>query len=315
MEIIASVIVPTHKRFGAFCKCIESLLCQNFDSTQYEIIAVHDGYDHEYDMAKIIVWKQMFSNFQFVSIPKGGACEARNEGIKRSKGKYIFMTDDDCAVDRGWVEKLVEFLETNRDVAAAGGQVLAVKPQTFVQEYVKFKNLLRRPVKNIQGEIVTLVTANVCYRKSVLDEIGLFSARFKECGIRYGGEDLDLAFRAMKFGKLGYCEDAIVHHNHRSTLSALASQHFMYGRGVYTACKDNNIKFEDLRFSLPKWYNVLKHLCLSTGRLVTISIPEYTEKGLVFGKYAPYFFLDLLRRNIFIWGACYEYYKQRRGRK
>jgi GT2 family glycosyltransferase len=312
MEIIASVIVPTHKRFDAFCRCIESLLVQDFDPERFEVIAIHDGHDHGYDMEKISEWRRRSNNFHFVPIAKGGACQARNEGIKRGRGRYVFMTDDDCVADEQWIRKLVEFLDSHDDVVAAGGQVLAVPPRTFVQEYIKFKNLLRRPVRNINGEIVTLVTANVCYRKSVLERIGVFSHRFKECGIHYGGEDLDLAFRALKVGKLGYCEDAVVYHDHRSSVSALASQHFMYGRGVYTACRDNGIRYEDLRFSLPRWYNAARHLCLSTSRLMTISIPEYREKKLSLRKYPPYFFLDLLRRNVFMWGACYEYYKQRK---
>lgn len=308
--MLASVIVPTYRRFLTFQKCISSLLDQSMGRADYEIIAVHDGQDHDYDLSR---WDESCPNFRFLTIPRGGASEARNRAIQECRGDYILMIDDDCIASRTWIEDLTTFMQDHAELAAAGGQVLAVDPKTFIQEYIKFKNLLRRPVKNIKGDVVTLITANVCYRRDVLEKIGGFSGRFMECGIPFGGEDLDLAFRAKQLGNLGYCENAIVYHHHRSTLKALARQHFMYGRGVYVACRDNDISYEELRFAKPTLCNLIRHLFVSAGRLSTISIPEYRQKGLPVWKYLPYFGLDLLRRDIFMIGAVYEYYRQKGG--
>lgn len=306
--MLASVIVPTHCRFKTFQRCITSLFDQSVKSSDYEVIAVHDGEDHDYDLTSL---SEKYPNFRFLTIPKSGASEARNRAIAECQGDYVLMTDDDCVASPTWIEMLTAFMQDHPELSAAGGQVLAVEPENFIQEYIKFKNLLRRPVKNIRGEVVTLITANVCYRRDVLQKIGGFSRRFAECGIPFGGEDLDLAFRAKKLGGLGYCEDAIVYHHHRSTLKALAMQHFMYGRGVYVACCDNNIPYKELRFAKPTLFNVVRHMFISTGRLLTISIPEYRQKGLSFWKYLPYFGLDLLRRDIFMIGATYEHYRQK----
>ncbi len=313
MSLWTTIIVPTHRRFETFQRCVDSLLVQTIPPNQYEVIAVHDGEDYDYDPEVIKRWEMQNPNFHFYIIPKGGASEARNFGIKESRGQFVLMTDDDCVAEPTWAKRLVKFLEEHPDMSATGGQVLAVEPETFIQEYIRFKNLLRRPVRNVQGKVVTLITANVCYRRSILEKIDGFSSRFREYGIPYGGEDLDLAFRAMRYGPLGYCEEAVVYHHHRSTLKALTKQHFLYGRGVYVACRENGIRYEDLRFSLPIWPNLLRHSLLSFIRLFTISIPEYRKKGLAIWKYPPYFGLDLLRRNIFMVGAVYEYYRQRRA--
>jgi GT2 family glycosyltransferase len=306
----ATVIVPTYRRFDTFVRCIESLLSQNFDSREYEIIAVYDGTEHDYKPTTIEEWSVRFPNFHFYTNKKGGASAARNHAISFARGEFVLMTDDDCIAERDWVTRLVDFLDTHPDYALVGGQVLSVQPRTFVEHYIKFKNLLRRPVRNAHGEYVTAVTANVAYRKSVLDTVCGFSSCFIAAGVPIGGEDLDLTFRAIKHGRLGYCEDAIVYHHHRSTVRALAYQHFLYGRGVFIACRDNGIKYEVLNFSRPTFPNLLRHLWNSTIRLWTVSVPEFRVKRLSPAKYVPYFLLDLLRRNVFMLGAVYEFYRQ-----
>jgi len=283
------------------------LLSQEFEHWQFEIIAIHDGRECDYDMAEIERLGAV-GNFRFFTIDKGGAGEARNFGISQAQGRYILMTDDDCVAASDWVSTMTGFMDTHPEMVAVGGQVLAVQPETYVQSYIKFKNLLRRPVRNVKGEIVTLITANVIYRKEVLEKMSGFSQLFRDRGISCGGEDLDLAFRAKKYGHLGYCESAIVFHHHRSTLSALTRQHFNYGRGVFIACVNNGISYEELNFSRPTAINIIKHWCLSCWRLYSVSIPEYREKGLRLRHYLPYFFLDLLRRNVFMVGAVYEFY-------
>lgn len=306
----ATVIVPTYRRFRTFVRCIESLLSQDFNPREYEVIAVYDGTEHDYEPGVIEEWKSRFNNFHFFTNRKGGASAARNHAISFAKGEIVLMTDDDCIAESDWVTRLVEFLDAHPEYVLVGGQVLSVQPRSFVEEYIKFKNLLRRPVRNAQGEYVTAVTANVAYRKSVLDAVSGFSTRFVTAGVPIGGEDLDLTFRAVKYGKLGYCENAIVHHHHRSTVRALALQHFLYGRGVFIACRDNSIRYEVLNFSRPTIPNLLRHLVNSTVRLWTVSVPEFKEKGLMLRRYLPYFLLDLLRRNIFMLGAVYEFYRQ-----
>lgn len=309
--MLVSVIVPTHKRFAAFLECIQSLIDQHFSASDYEIIAVHDGTEHDYEMKEIVRLRDQFADFFFHAIPKGGASSARNFAIQQARGSLVLMTDDDCIAGPDWIAKLVEFLAAHEEVVAVGGQVLAVPPKTFVARYIKDKNLLRRPVRDAHGAIVTLITANVAYRREVLDVIGGFSETFANNQISSGGEDLDLAFRAAKAGTLAYCEEAIVYHNHRSSVRALARQHFNYGRGVFVACVNNKIEYGLVRFSRPTLLNLVRHAAVSFGRLFTVSIPEYRTKKIPLWRWPAYFCLDLLRRNIFMAGAVYEFYRQR----
>ena len=310
MGLLVSVIVPTHQRFAMFVKCIYSLAAQSFPKDEYEVIAVHDGLEHDYNAGEIEHLKGLFGNFSFHAIPKGGASAARNHALSIAKGEIVLMTDDDCVASPEWIGAMVRFLHNHPEVVAVGGQVLAVTPKTFVETYISDKNLLRRPVRDVNGSIVTLITANVAYRRSVLDGVGGFSDVFTNNEIASGGEDLDLAFRAATTGPLAYCETAIVYHHHRSSVRALARQHFNYGRGVFVACANNSISYSRVRFSRPTRLNLLRHSIISFVRLFTISVPEFWTKRIPLWKWPAYFGLDLLRRNVFMAGAVYEFRRQ-----
>lgn len=310
IRLKASIIVPTYKRFEMFVKCVQSLIEQDFDPNEFEIIAVHDGLDHDYNMEEIGQLITAFPNLRFLTIAKSGVSEVRNHAIRMSRGQYVLMIDDDCMAVKNWIATMVDYLDTHREVVAVGGQVLAVPPKTFIERYIKDKNLLRRPVKDVNGNIVTLITANVAYRHIVLKRLGGFSPHFMHNKSQLGGEDLDLAFRATQFGALAYCEQAVTHHHHRSTLSALTKQHFQYGRGVYIACVVNKIDYRRVKFSRPTIFNLFRHAAVSFFRLFSVSVPEFWTKRIPLWKWPAYFCLDLVRRNVFMIGAVYEFYRQ-----
>ena len=72
------------------------------------------------------------------------------------------------------------------------------------------------------------VTANVAYRRTVFDRIGLFDPRMESA------EDKDFSHRFNKESnlQLRYCPTAVVLHRHRATARALFDQHVGWGRGA-----------------------------------------------------------------------------------
>jgi len=306
MKEFISVIVPTHKRFEMFLNCIKSLSQQNYNKENYEIIAVHDGLEYDYDEKELREKTCQIKNFRFEKISSGGVAKVRNHGINLAKGSLILMIDDDCIAESNWIGSFVRFMNSHEEVIGIGGMVLSTPPKTFVQKYIDFKNLLRKPVRDVNGNIIAIITANACFRRIVLDKTGGFREEFS----RYGGEDLDLSFRCGKFGRLAYCEDAVVYHNHRKSLAALIKQHVLYGRGTYLACELNNIDFKLLKFYKPTFLNSFRYLWYIFERIFTVSLLEFREKNLKLSLYLPYIFLDSLRKLSFMIGATLEYYKR-----
>ncbi len=305
MNEFVSVIVPTYQRFNLFLRAIESLTSQDYGKNNFEVIAIHDGVDCDYDKVQISKSVRTLQFFKFFKVPHCGVGQIRNLGIQISRGSLVLMLDDDCEADSHWISSLVLCMENNKSAVGAGGTVLSCTPETFVQHYIAFKNLLRRPVRDVNNQIVTLVTANACFRKEILESVGGFRKEF----IYAGGEDVDLSFRCRTLGELVYCENAIVYHHHRSTLKSLIHQHILYGRGTYLACALNKVDFRLLKFYKPTLLNFFRYLGFITKRTFTVSLPEFKQKRLNIFLYIPYAVLDAVRKFSFLVGATLEYYK------
>lgn len=306
MNQFVSVIVPTYKRFNMFLNCIKSLANQDHSKENYEVISIYDGLDCDYDENKIKECAKKIKNFRFEKVSHRGVAMIRNYGIELSRGNLILMIDDDCEAKSNWITYFVQYMNNRQEVIGAGGTVLSISPQTFVQKYIDFKNLLQKPVRDTSGNIIALITANACFRKTALDKVGGFNEKLKN----YGGEDLDLSFRCRKIGKIEYCESAIVYHNHRKSVKDLVKQHVFYGRGAYLACKLNNIDFKLLKFYKPTFLNLFIYLGYVFKRIFTVSLPEFKKKDLGLSLYFPYIFLDIIRKSSFMIGATLEYYKK-----
>ena len=304
MEPFVSVIIPTYRREDLFYKCLESLSQQDYPNNKFEIIAVYDGNDCPYDKNKLGCALKTIRNLQFFTKINGGAAKARNFAIRKTKGSLILTIDDDCIAKENWISSYVEFMSENPDLIGSGGTVVAAPPKSYIQKYIAFKRLMYQPVRDNEGNIVTVITANACYRKEALDKLNGFDEDFPFSG----GEDLDLSMRLRKLGKLGYSTNSIICHYHRSTLKGLVKQHLYYGKGVYIACRKNNFECEKLKFYKPDWLGFCKYLGFIAKRVFTVSFPEFWKKKLPVYNWIPYVILDIIRKLSFSIGATMEFY-------
>lgn len=304
MKPFVSIIIPTFQREVLFFSCLESLAKQNYPQNKLEVIAVYDGTESPYNLKELKLHLKNIKNGFFYRIKHSGAATARNFAINKAKGSLILTIDDDCRAELNWVSSYVDFMNTNSDTIGAGGTVQSSNPTSFVQSYIAFKRLMFQPVRDNSGNIITVITANACYRKKALEKINGFDQEFPYPG----GEDLDLSMRLRSLGKLGYSNDSVVFHYHRSNLKGLIKQHVYYGRGVYLACKKNNFEYEKLKFYKPDLWGFIRYFFYVTKRIFTVSFPEFRNKKLTLKYWFPYAMLDVIRKLSFSIGATLEYY-------
>ena len=90
-KITISVIVPFYNSENTF-KCILSIIEQD-NKSKFEIIMVDDGStDHSLDIIKNFD----NNNIKVFSLPENcGPAAARNLGLKKAKGDYVFFVDAD----------------------------------------------------------------------------------------------------------------------------------------------------------------------------------------------------------------------------
>lgn len=101
-----SVIIPVYNLAEYLSKCIESVLAQTY--TDFEIIAVDDGSsDNSADILKKYAEEDKRVKPVFKS--NGGVSSARNAGLDRAEGEYVFFLDGDDWIEEYTLERLMCF--------------------------------------------------------------------------------------------------------------------------------------------------------------------------------------------------------------
>ncbi|TCJ16835.1 HAD-IIIA family hydrolase [Rubrobacter taiwanensis] len=121
--------------------------------------------------------------------PARGPAAARNAGWRASGADWIAFLDDDVIPHPDWAARLArDIQDLGPEVAASQGRVRVPLPEN------------RPPTdweRNVSGlEGAAWITANIAYRRAVLEEVGGFDERFP----RAYREDADLGLRVTRRG-------------------------------------------------------------------------------------------------------------------
>lgn len=143
---------------------------------------------------------------------------ANNIAIRLSDAKYVFCLNTDTLLINNAIKVLYDYMENNKNVGACGGQ-LYDKEMNVTCSVGNFPSILRiffqfgglkylfpnywkekiSPAKSLTSNTCTPVDyicgADIFFRKSVLDTIGLFDEN-----IFMYGEESDICLRIKKFG-------------------------------------------------------------------------------------------------------------------
>lgn len=105
-----SVIVPVYNVEKYVNRCIDSLLCQNYDN--FEVVLVDDG-STDNSLSLCRERGKQDSRIRVISKPNGGVSSARNEGIKNATGEYLLFLDADDEFASGLLDHCNEFIKTH----------------------------------------------------------------------------------------------------------------------------------------------------------------------------------------------------------
>jgi glycosyltransferase involved in cell wall biosynthesis len=178
----ATVVVPTRDRAPALARCLEALAAQS-STRPFEIIVADDsrGAPAAVEEAARAVGARV------VRSKGSGPAAARNRGIEAARAPLVLFTDDDTIPDSHWVEAACRFLGERPAYVGVSG----------VTESPTWDPLYERSVESTSP---AFWTCNICYRREILQALEGFSEAFPWPH----AEDLDLGYRALEFGPVGF---------------------------------------------------------------------------------------------------------------
>ena len=198
-----SILMPTLNVHKYINKSLPSLLNQSRED--FELLILDGGstdgtleYLSGVDDSRIEIFQDC-----------GSIVESLNKGLDESRGDYIARADGDSVPEPIWLEKCIDFLESNPNHAAVGAQARRILPDgsSYVTEKpTTFEELTQTLIwKN------PIIHPTMVMRKQPLKEIGGYRERH--------WEDHDLVIR-------------LVNHSHVANLSDILLTDYVRDEGI-----------------------------------------------------------------------------------
>ena len=220
-----AVVIPVYNGGRTIGQTIAAVLAQTHRAAR--VVVVDDGSTDD-TAAQVARAAGDDERVRVVRQANAGPAAARNLGVGQCDEPLVAFTDSDCVPTPGWLAALAAAVEP-AGVAAAGGPVRGIE-HGWTSRYMDAAGLLDPEVDRATGTVLTVVTANACFRRDVLVAVGGFSPRFR----RPGGEEPELCMRIRDAGhRLAVAPAAVVHHHHRQSPRSLFRTLANYGRGRY----------------------------------------------------------------------------------
>jgi len=133
--MILSIIIPVYNCQHLITRCVESIISQGVFN--FEIILIIDGSpDNSLQVCKNLANK--YQNIIVIEQTNKGTSTARNNGLNKAKGDYVWFVDADDYLPQGFFTKLFPVLENENDnVIAFNYQHITHQANTIERRYEK----------------------------------------------------------------------------------------------------------------------------------------------------------------------------------
>lgn len=225
-----SVIIVTYNSAGVIGACLESLAAEAASGLLEVIVADNASAD---DSAGVVgrsfPWAQVIAGTENLGYSRGV-----NLGIRRARGRYLFILNPDTVVRRGAIRRLIEFVERTPDAGVVGPRLVFHDGtvQFSCRRFYTFSVLLlrRTPLGKLfpnaravrdhlmldfdhdsTREVDWVLGAAMFVRREAVDSVGMMDERF----FLYF-EDVDWCYRMTQKGlKVYYLAEAVVEHGYK----------------------------------------------------------------------------------------------------
>jgi glycosyltransferase involved in cell wall biosynthesis len=187
-----SIVICTQNRAESLDKlALDSITRSNYSN--FEVIIVNDASTD--DTIKVFEkYKNKIKKIKIINNKNSkGLCYARNLGVRYCEGEIIAFTDDDCIVDKNWLNELAKSYTKDPKLMVLGGLIYINNSKKILNKYNK------------------ILGGNMSFRNKVFDKF-LFDPwmYFNKCSYE---DETELISRIRKSGYImSFNKNAIVYH-------------------------------------------------------------------------------------------------------
>lgn len=223
--MLFSIILATLNRSKEIEACLQSL--ENQIERDFEIIIVDQSED---DKTKRIAEKFGDLNIEYYNVPFRGLSKARNYGIKRTKGNYICLIDDDAVYSENYLLEAKKAIHKHGEIVVSG-KILSLEDRTT--PFVKYDSKVNDKALKVKSIIKFCPSAALVIPTNTVSKIGDFNERLGVGNDYASGEETDYLLRIYDCGcRIYFCENMIAYHPIKPVTSLIpVYKHFM-GKGA-----------------------------------------------------------------------------------
>ena len=202
VEPRVSIVIPVYNHVAHTLACLRALAAHP-PQVPCEILVVDDGSSDE-----TVQWMPRIEGLRYeVRAINGGFIEACNDGVARSKGRFVVLLNNDTVPQPGWLDALLDTFQRVPDAGLVGSQLLY--PDGRLQEsggvvfsdgsawsYGRFESP-EDPRYTALRDVDYCSGAAVMLPRALWDALGGLDTRYRPAYY----EDTDLAFAVRAAGK------------------------------------------------------------------------------------------------------------------
>ena len=190
-----TVLMPAFNAERYISEAVESVLSQTY--TDFEFIILNDG-STDNTLSIIRDYAKRDSRIRVIDQPNSGMGTALNKGMRLARGDLIVRMDADDVMLPNRIERQLDFMKANPDVAVASCLVYYINRQSRIigrsTSNLRSRRDFEMYIKG--GRLIGVSHPGVIMRKSVVLEVGGYRPQF------WPADDIDLWMRIAERGHL-----------------------------------------------------------------------------------------------------------------
>lgn len=216
-----SIIISTYNRAESLVRCLESVIKQNADKSQWECIVVNNNSkDDTVQRVEAFVKGCPEVNIRLVEEKQQGLSFSRNRGIAEAKGEILAFIDDDETINEGFVSAYIDLFDNHGAFAAAGVVKACYESGRPKQMSYYPEKMIANPI-DLGDNIITITSSitpaggNMAFNRELFNLYGGFDTNLGRKGEELlGCEENDIFARLRNLGeRVFYTPKAIVYHH------------------------------------------------------------------------------------------------------